>query len=150
MEPFSRTALERRGIAAGGFVARQLTDTMVEEADLVLTATRLHRATVVGLVPAAVRRTFTLREFGQLADVAQQVAPPPSGDRVIDAGTRVAVAGRLRAAAYPVAEAEELDVADPIGASLSFYLDRAAEIDLACKRGVDLLLAGVRAGRPQP
>jgi protein-tyrosine phosphatase len=144
MEPFSQVALERRGIDPGGFVARQLTDVCVEEADLVLTATRLHRAAVVGLVPAAVRRTFTLREFAALAGPTKAASPPSSPDVVADAMARVAVAGRLRGAASIAAvEAEELDIADPIGARLGFYLARAAEIDTACVLAVGLLL-----GRP--
>ena len=50
--------------------ARQLTPDLVRSAGLVLTLTRDHRRSVVAAVPAAVRRTFTLREFADLATAA--------------------------------------------------------------------------------
>jgi protein-tyrosine phosphatase len=39
---------------------------MLKEADLILPMTRNQRGLVVELWPAAVRRTFTLREFARL------------------------------------------------------------------------------------
>ena len=60
------------GARAEGFAARQLTEKMVNESDLIVTATRAHRTTVVSMVPAAVRRTFTLIELARLA----QFVPP--------------------------------------------------------------------------
>lgn len=47
--------------------ARALTPDDLASADLVLTATRQHRADVVAQRPALLRRTFTLREVGRLA-----------------------------------------------------------------------------------
>jgi protein-tyrosine phosphatase len=60
--------LERLGASADGFASRPLTAHMVEDADLVLTATRDHRAYVLDRYPGALRRTFTLREFAQLVE----------------------------------------------------------------------------------
>ncbi|MCL2465787.1 MAG: low molecular weight phosphatase family protein [Micrococcales bacterium] len=58
-----------RSVGAGtdGFAARQLTEEMVLESDLVITATRAHRTATVQLAPAAVRYTFTLIELARLA-----------------------------------------------------------------------------------
>jgi protein-tyrosine phosphatase len=50
--------------------ARQLVPDVVRPAGLVLALTRDQRAAVVGAVPAAVRRTFTLLEFADLASAA--------------------------------------------------------------------------------
>ena len=47
--------------------ARQLDEQAIRDADLVLGLAREHRRAVVELVPAATRRTFTLREFARLA-----------------------------------------------------------------------------------
>jgi protein-tyrosine phosphatase len=52
-------------------VARQFTAEAARGAQLVLTMTRAQRASVVTSAPAAVRRTFTLREFGDLARLAK-------------------------------------------------------------------------------
>lgn len=47
--------------------ARQITDQMIEGADLILTASRRQRDKTVNRVPAALRRTFTMREAARLA-----------------------------------------------------------------------------------
>lgn len=57
------------GVDAGDFVAQQLNVGQVRGADLILTMTNAHRAYVLSLLPAAVQRTFTLREFARLAAV---------------------------------------------------------------------------------
>lgn len=62
--------------SADGFAARQLTAEMIREADLVLPLTRQHRSAVVELVPAAVRRTFTLLELARLAGTVDPDAIP--------------------------------------------------------------------------
>ena len=54
------------GVSPEGFVARQVSPSIVAEADLVLALTRAHRSAVVRLRPAAVRRTFTLLEFARI------------------------------------------------------------------------------------
>jgi protein-tyrosine phosphatase len=134
-------ALRSLRVDPSGFSARELTEQMVAAADLVLTATAEHRSVVVGLVPAAVRRTFTLREFARLAPA---VAPrlDPLLEPVDRARQSVAVALRARGAVSRAPHPSDDDVADPIGAPLAFYLDRASEIDAACARAV-ALFAGV-------
>lgn len=61
----------QRLIAAGGradgFAARQVTADLIRAADLVLCATRDHRAAVVRMEPAALQRTFALADFADLA-----------------------------------------------------------------------------------
>ncbi len=61
---------------------------MIRSADLVLALTRRHRTAIVELVPAAVRRTFTLRELGRLAADVDPAALP---------GANATTADRLRA-----------------------------------------------------
>ncbi len=60
--------LERLGASAEGFYSRPLEGQMVEDADLILSATRGHRSEVVGRFPSAFRRNFTVREFAALVD----------------------------------------------------------------------------------
>jgi len=139
MEPFSELALQERGVSFAGFVARELTSAMVQEADLVLTATREHRSHVVGLVPGSVRRSFTLKEFARLAPLVAEADQPPTEDPVSGALTRVEIAGRVRGLADRVDPSAD-DIEDPLGAPAQIYLGRAAEIDQACVQAVDLLL----------
>ncbi|MCZ2819107.1 hypothetical protein O2V63_02045 [Modestobacter sp. VKM Ac-2977] len=111
-----------------GFQARQVTSEVVGGADLVLTMTREQRAALVALVPAAVRRTFTLKEFAALVALAAGRA------RVSGASTRqrlssaTAEAPRFRSAR--VAGAED-DIADPYGGRPADYSRAAGEIEQA-------------------
>ncbi|MCL2455077.1 MAG: low molecular weight phosphatase family protein [Micrococcales bacterium] len=55
------------GARTDGFAARQLTEDVIAESDLIITASRSHRSAVVSLAPSAVRHTFTLIELARLA-----------------------------------------------------------------------------------
>lgn len=68
MDALSAAQLQERGIPVPNTSARQLSADLVESADLVLTATRSHRAEVLDLQPRALRRTFTVLEFAALLD----------------------------------------------------------------------------------
>jgi protein-tyrosine phosphatase len=120
--------LRGAGIEEAPFEARRLSEQLLKDADLVLPLTRAQRSLVVELWPAAVRRTFTLREFARLASRVDPSALP--------AGTP---AERLRAA-IPLAAAErgrELtspdqdDVIDPFRLSKDVYADSFAQITSA-------------------
>jgi len=60
--------LARFGVRAAGFQSRALSDQLINEADLILAATRDHRAHILGRSPDALRKTFTLLEFAALMD----------------------------------------------------------------------------------
>ena len=60
--------LARLGHEATGHQSRALDVHHVEQADLVLTAAREHRASVLAMSPRALRKTFTLREFAALIE----------------------------------------------------------------------------------
>lgn len=70
MDADAEAQLLEYGGDATGFAARQITTAMVNEADLVLTATKQHRQRVLEDAPAALKRTFTILEF---ADLIQHV-----------------------------------------------------------------------------
>ncbi|MGG7465144.1 low molecular weight phosphatase family protein [Plantibacter sp. YIM 135347] len=62
--------LRANGIPMSAFSARRLDQRVIDDADIVLTATRAHRSAVVDLSPPMLRRTFTIREFaGMLGSV---------------------------------------------------------------------------------
>jgi len=67
--------LERLGASAEGFSSRPLERQLVEDADLILSATRGHRSEVVGRFPGVLRRSFTVREFASLVDGVEASSP---------------------------------------------------------------------------
>lgn len=77
--------LARLGHDGSGHASRTLDVHHVEQADLVLTAAREHRASVLAMSPRALRKTFTLREFAALVE---DVQAPSLEDLVADASRR--------------------------------------------------------------
>lgn len=72
MDPATRTLLRQFGAEGAGFAARQLTEDLVDRADLVLGMEREHRDAAVRLRPGALHRCFTLREFLRLQEQRTQ------------------------------------------------------------------------------
>jgi protein-tyrosine phosphatase len=146
MEEFAAQALVGLGVDPTSFRARELRPEHVAAADLVLTATREHRAAVVSLVPSAVRRTFTLKELARLVGRPGVVVLPAgaAGPRSDVAHAREVVARALTrrgdgASGDEVLTADD-DVADPYGAPAVVYLQRLAEIRDAVARVVAALV----------
>lgn len=125
--------LRELSVDADAHEARRITEAMVREADLVLALTREHRADVVELVPAAVRRTFTLREFARLAE---QVDPEALAEA---AGAEASPAERL-AALLPLASAYRAQV-DP---SLDDVIDPFRRAPEVYQRSMDEIVPAVR------
>ena len=67
----SMAAMEalRLGADPARFRSHPVDNYLVDSADLVLVATREHRAAVLEINPQALRRTFTLLEFASLAEL---------------------------------------------------------------------------------
>ena len=112
------------------FLARSLTEWHVNGADLVLTATRGHRAAVLSEAPAALHRTFTLLEFADLAPYRPLDA--------VDHG-RDLLAGLVAEAAQRRGSAtlQEYDVPDPYMQSVERHREVADAISTAVDRIVD-------------
>ncbi|ADG73662.1 protein tyrosine phosphatase [Cellulomonas flavigena DSM 20109] len=105
------------GASADGFAARQLTADLVRDADLVIALTRGHRSAIVELVPAAVRRTFTLLELARLVAHVDPTVVHAAGSP----GDRVRALPTLAAAVRHVAGQGDDDVEDPIGGNEAVY-----------------------------
>lgn len=138
MDAGTRELLERNGIDADGFAARQLTAELLSGADLVVAAAREHRAAAVRLHPAAMSRTVTLCDLSDLLrDVTAEELhlPGSAGSWVRQVGD---AASRRRGSVH--ARQEGVDIVDPIGGPPSLFAQMAAEVDEALVPVVQALL----------
>lgn len=75
MAPQSAVQAQRLGVVPAVHAARLLTRNLIEEADLVLTATREHRSASVALLPRANRYAYTLTQFARLTTAQPRFEP---------------------------------------------------------------------------
>lgn len=141
-QPFS-PPMDRLAIAGGadpvGFVARQLSPAHLGEADLVLGMAREHRSAAVELLPAAVRRSFTLREYARLlGGIDPDLLLAGSPAERARASLPLAAAQRRRSGAA------EDDVADPYRRAEAAYARAFTDIEQAVRS-----IAGVLNARPE-
>ncbi|MEU2261646.1 protein-tyrosine-phosphatase [Streptomyces sp. NPDC019645] len=132
MEANAATVLGDFGADPSGFTGRELLDEHVIRADLVLTATRDHRAQVISMGHSAGLRTFTLKEFTRLVRAIDPATlPDPDHDGVVErARALVRAAAALRGwLLAPSAEADE--VYDPYGGPITFFRSIGDEIHQA-------------------
>lgn len=133
MEAHAATVLTDFGADPAGFLGRELLDEHVIRADLVLTATRDHRAQVISMGHSAGLRTFTLKEFTRLVraiDPATLPDPEEAGGVVERARALVQAAAALRG--WLLAPTEDADeVHDPYGAPITFFRSIGDEINQA-------------------
>ncbi|MFI6511264.1 hypothetical protein ACIBCT_26955 [Streptosporangium sp. NPDC050855] len=117
MDRRAGNTLARLGGDPAGFTSRLLTPRLVADADLVLTATRRHRAQAVALHLAAATRTFTIAEFGALA----QAVPPERILRHHDPVRRARALVEEARALRGLVRVDESDIDDPYGRSWLAY-----------------------------
>ena len=129
LDPHSAAALSRLGGARAEHTARGLTQDVAAHADLVLTMTREHRRTVLGLAPRGLRRTFTLLEAADLLRSVEvrDLARLPLELRAAELGRRLDAARAHRA----TSSADDID--DPIGRRASVHDSVADTIDVALR-----------------
>lgn len=137
MAPGAVTALAAFGADVGDFRARELVVEHVAAADLVLTATRQHRADVVARQPRAAGRTFTLREFGRLC-AAVEASSLPHGDLPERGRALVRAAAGQRGRTRPESPQDD-DLADPYGAPPAAFTACAQVVHSSLQRPLDLL-----------
>src|SRR5674536_194514 len=152
MEPFALQVLAERGIDGTEFRARELDAQMVAAADLVLAATREHRAGAVVLYPRASARVFTLREFDRLTAGVDPAGLPAN---VVARGRALVRQAAGRRGLAPPATAGDDDVPDPYGAPLAIFRRSAQDGDDLIRaptedrqrravRGGDIVITGGR------
>ncbi|WP_405805584.1 protein-tyrosine-phosphatase [Streptomyces sp. NBC_01187] len=133
MEENAVAVLLEHGADAEGFTGRELLDEHVIRADLVLTATRDHRAQVISMGHSAGLRTFTLKEFTRLVRAIDPATLPDARtaeDVVERARALVQAAAALRGwLLAPSPEADE--IYDPYGAPIPYFRTVGDEISRA-------------------
>ena len=123
-------AMRRRGIDVSAHRSTTTTVSLIDPADLILTAERDHVVRVAALSPEAFRRTLTLPEF---------LAAAVSGeDSAIDLRTWVrSLTERRTAGGYLRAAVPE--VADPTGSPQRAFEAAVVALEQQCREGAALL-----------
>jgi protein-tyrosine phosphatase len=137
MEPNAHDQLVARGWDGSRFRAQELKDFMVQGADLVLTATREHRAAAVTLAPQTTRKTFTIREFDRLLSTLDPETLP-TYDRNVRGHAIVAAAASQRGLIRPEKPGDD-DINDPYRGPVAGYVACAELLDASFARPLDLL-----------
>jgi len=100
------------GADPGGYAARQITPGLIDQADLVLTATRRHRGEVAVMSPRALRYAFA---WGDFAELVHTMSPEELGGARSQGGAlrQVVAAVAARRGSLPPRSAQEVDIVDP-------------------------------------
>ncbi len=136
MEPFALSVLASYGHDGSPFRARELVAELEAGADLVLGATREHRAAAVVLQPRAARKTFTLREFDRLL-TGVDPAGLPTGD-LVERAQAVVVGAASQRGLVRADRPEDDDLVDPYQAPESAFVACAALVDSSLARMLGL------------
>ncbi|MFV9424432.1 low molecular weight phosphatase family protein [Microbacterium sp. S1037] len=138
-----------RSINASMHRARQIDNSLIRGADLIVAMAREHRRLIVESLPAAMRRTFTLRELARIAEAVEPRLPQAvaeSGATSAEDGMRagVALAAALRGTVEPPSSPEDFDVVDPYRRSDETYERSFLELAPAADRVASYLEAAAR------
>jgi len=147
MQEYAVRALGDLGAVADGFVARRLGAEHLRDVDVVMTATREHRAHVVLLEPRVVRRAFTLKELGRLCAAVDPAALPDHDPA--ERGRALITAAAARRGTLPPPPPGGDDIADPYGLAAEHYSTASAEISAALAPFLDLLAGAARRADAQ-
>lgn len=129
--------------------AVQVDPSMIESAGLILALAREHRTQIVQMVPSAVRRTFTLREFARIVPEAiTELSTTLTASDIADTGSAlraaVSAVSSLRGIVEPPESPADFDVEDPYGRPDEIY-QRSFEVLAPAAEAIGSYLS--RAGR---
>lgn len=110
----------------------QLTESLIANADLILTATREHRSEVVSMLPKAVRKTFTLTQFARLAPTLAVLTKESALVEPVETlNFMLAKTSEARSLVQPATALTDDDITDPYKQSAEVYAAVASEINAA-------------------
>ena len=134
IQPLSADVIQTYGGSPDHFAARQLTQKILKEQDLVLTMASSHRGEVLQLDPSLLKRTFTIREFARMVSALEERNDDTSGvDHLTFWRDLPARASSVRHLVL-AAQASDNDVADPYKQGADAYLRMEDELAPAILR----------------
>ena len=146
MTPQSADAMTLRGFTPTKHISQDLTPKMLEEADLVLTATLEHRSELARMLPKASKYSFTIDEFARLTSFL--MADPEFQDEFKKKAKETREHYLKRAMQEAVllrgmvpTNLDPKDVIDPYGESTKVYSQVAEHIEGSLEIIVDWLKA---------
>ena len=146
MTPQSADAMTKRGFTPTKHISQDLTPKLLEEADLVLTATLDHRSAIARMLPKASKYSFTIDEFARLTSFLRAAPefqeefkkkPKETRDQYLKRAMHEAV---LLRGMVPT-NLDPKDVVDPYGESIEVYNQVAEHIDVMLEIIVDWMSA---------
>jgi|688.fasta_scaffold01413_14 protein-tyrosine phosphatase len=146
MTPQSADAMTKRGFTPTKHISQDLTPKLLEEADLVLTATLDHRSEIARMLPKASKYSFTIDEFARLTSFLRAAPefqeefkkkPKETRDQYLKRAMHEAV---LLRGMVPT-NLDPKDVVDPYGESIEVYNQVAEHIDVMLEIIVDWMSA---------
>jgi len=121
MDPNTEFLLNAQDLESSGFMSRPISEKIVLESDLVLTATRDHRRAVVQSVPSALSRVFALSDFADLCSgIDLDATRSADSENFISDLVRAANARR---SFVPVRSNESADILDPYRKGHSAFVE---------------------------
>ena len=146
MTPQSAEAMALRGYTPTKHVSQDLTPKILEDADLVLTATLEHRSELARMLPKASKYSFTIDEFARLTSFLMadpefqdefKKKPKETREQYLKRAMHEAV---LLRGMVPTS-LDPIDVIDPYMQSMKVYNQVAAHVDSRLETIVDWLNA---------
>ena len=146
MTPQSADAMTLRGFTPTKHISQDLTPKMLEEADLVLTATLEHRSELARMLPKASKYSFTIDEFARLtsflmADPEFQVEFKKKAKETREHYLKRAMQEAVLLRGMVPTNLDPKDVIDPYGESTKVYSQVAEHIEGSLEIIVDWLKA---------
>lgn len=120
--------LSRYGGDATGFVAQDLTAALIDESDLVLTATRSHRGKVALMSPKVLRRVFTFCDFADLVSGMDGPGDPGARNGSRDWVRQLTEAAASSRGLRPPLPPASADIIDPYRRSDAVFEAMATQI----------------------
>jgi len=130
VEPQAAELLRQAGGDPEGFAARSISPELLSDRQLVIVATREHRALVTRLYPKALARTHTLGDLALLAGLIGDDELPERADaHSYVAALAPLVAGKRGLQLPP--SADMVDIVDPIGQPFEVFQRMSDQIERA-------------------
>lgn len=146
MTPQSAEAMTKRGYTPTKHISQDLTPKLLQEADLVLTATLDHRSEIARMLPKASKYSFTIDEFARLTsflsadpEFSDEFKKKPKETREQYLQRAIPEAVLLRG--MVPTNLDPKDVIDPYGESVEVYNQVAEHIDVMLEIIVDWMAA---------